>query len=142
MTHAQQLGDLTGQPRDIARRFRRHRDVIQLRQIQQLLRRRVRHVDGIELVVTGRRLHHPGGAGDDADDLERLVPEHDFAPHRGGAGTKQLIGHHLAQHHDLRATVLFALGEEPSAGKGPRPFDRRHHHVRAVHAREPAFVLS
>jgi hypothetical protein len=136
----QQLRDLARQARHISRRFRRHGDVVQLRQVQQPLRRGVRHVDRVELIVAGRRLHDPGGARDDADDFERLVPKRDGLPDGIGAGAKQAIDDHLAEHDHLRAAILLPFGEEAAAGEGPGALDRRHHHVGAVHAREPALL--
>ena len=74
------------------------------------MRRRVRHVDGVELVVAGRRLHDPRGAGDDADDLERLVPERDRLADRIRAGAEQLLGDDLTEHQHL-------LGASPARAR-------------------------
>jgi hypothetical protein len=48
------------------------------------------------------------------------------------------IDHDLAEHDHLLGRVLLAFGEEAAAGERPGALDRRHHHVGAMHAREPA----
>ena len=97
-----QLRDLARQSGHVARRCRRDGDVVQLRQVQQPVRRRVRHVDGVELVVAGRRLHHPGGAGHHAHDLERLAPQLHLLPDGLRSRAEQLVRDDLADHQHLR----------------------------------------
>ena len=126
--------------RHVAGRRRGDRDVVQLRQVQQPLRRRERHVDGVELIVAGRRLHHPAGARTTPTTSNGWFQSVTCWPTGFAPAPNSLLARRPRRARRPARRDLLARGEEPAGRNVHARLIERHLDVGAVHAREPALV--
>ena len=137
VARAQQRGDAVGDLGRFARRCRRHGHLLNERDAAQLLHhRRVRHEDGVVLILAHPRLalarHH-------ADDGEGLVRDADDLADRIAVGLEQLIADDAAEHGHLRGGRDVLRREERALVDRPRS-DERQVDVGALHLRVPVLV--
>ena len=134
---AEQHGDLVGDGARLVRRRRRHRDVLDVGDAEQLFHHRrvgredlIVHVGAHAALAFGRH---------DADDLEGLIADPDDLTDRVGVGAEQRVVDGLAEHGDLGGAGDVLRAEESADSRRPRA-DQRQVDVGPLNAREPVLV--
>ena len=114
--------------------------VLSLREVQQPMNGRQRHVHRVELIVADRTGGRPVGAGDHADHGEGLIPDANLGADRIDAVPNRLLVCHRSEHDHLVAAFELALGEKAAVLPDPAPPNALEVRFCAVEAREPSAI--